>query len=336
MGTSSLIFLVIVGIWVAYLMPQLMRRRETLAQSRSQDRWSAASRLIEPAAAPPRPEGGHRSHAADLLTARAPRPVPAASAADDRLPAASAADDRLPAASAADRLPAASAADRLPPASAADRLAPSGSGARRRRRTLLALTLLAGAGWAARAAGLLDVGVAAALTAPLGLDVLLVLLTARSRRAARRGSGRRSAPRVTGRVSSAPGAPTRAEAGPRSAATGVPAPGRGRDVVDLRESAPEDAPASGPAEPQAGGPQAGADPTGGPQAGPAEDGTWTPVPVPPPMYTMKPVVPRAATIAWLDERDEAAVEVVDVRVAEPLEETIDLDAVLERRRAAGA
>ena len=44
---SSLIFLVIVAIWAAYLLQHWIRRREALATARSVDRFSEAMRVLE-------------------------------------------------------------------------------------------------------------------------------------------------------------------------------------------------------------------------------------------------------------------------------------------------
>ena len=44
---SSLIFVVIIGIWAVYLVQHWVRRREQLATSRSVDRFSAAMRVLE-------------------------------------------------------------------------------------------------------------------------------------------------------------------------------------------------------------------------------------------------------------------------------------------------
>lgn len=54
---SSLIFLTVVGLWAAYLVPHWLRRREQLSACRSVDRFSAAMRVLarraEPAAGAP-------------------------------------------------------------------------------------------------------------------------------------------------------------------------------------------------------------------------------------------------------------------------------------------
>ncbi|MGN6636531.1 MAG: hypothetical protein ACTHJ6_13880, partial [Oryzihumus sp.] len=47
MQPSSLIFLVIIAIWAAYLLQHWVRRREHLATARSVDRFSDAMRVLE-------------------------------------------------------------------------------------------------------------------------------------------------------------------------------------------------------------------------------------------------------------------------------------------------
>ncbi len=49
---SSVIFLVVLGLWAAYLVPHWLRRREDLSASRSVDRFSAAMRVLSRRPAP--------------------------------------------------------------------------------------------------------------------------------------------------------------------------------------------------------------------------------------------------------------------------------------------
>ncbi len=56
MQLSSLIFLVIVAIWAAYLIQHWVRRREHVATARSVDRFSEAMRVLERRSPLPRPE----------------------------------------------------------------------------------------------------------------------------------------------------------------------------------------------------------------------------------------------------------------------------------------
>ncbi len=74
MQPSSLVFLVIIAIWAAYLLQHWVRRREHLAMARSVDRFSDAMRVLERhtplpefAARPPRPE---------VVVKRAKAPIP--------------------------------------------------------------------------------------------------------------------------------------------------------------------------------------------------------------------------------------------------------------------
>ncbi|MDQ6715269.1 MAG: hypothetical protein M3Z83_04085, partial [Actinomycetota bacterium] len=56
MQLSSLIFLVIIAIWAAYLIQHWVRRREHVATARSVDRFSEAMRVLERRSPLPRPE----------------------------------------------------------------------------------------------------------------------------------------------------------------------------------------------------------------------------------------------------------------------------------------
>lgn len=67
-------------------------------------------------------------------------------------------------------------------------------------------------------------------------------------------------------------------------------------------------------------------------------GTWTPVPVPPPTYTLKPAAVRRAVTVDVPEQTRPAVEPAPQPTPQPRHQPVaatwDLDAVLERRRAA--
>lgn len=77
------------------------------------------------------------------------------------------------------------------------------------------------------------------------------------------------------------------------------------------------------------------------------EGAWTPVPVPPPAYTLKQSAPRREVSPLVmgapteviepvtTERDEAAPAVEATEKRTPVEPAIDVQAVLARRRAAG-
>src|SRR3954471_12060981 len=45
---SSLVFVAVVGLWAAYLLPQWIRRRDALGASRTKDRHSGALRVLQP------------------------------------------------------------------------------------------------------------------------------------------------------------------------------------------------------------------------------------------------------------------------------------------------
>jgi hypothetical protein len=83
---SSLVFLAIVGVWAAYLVPTWVRRRVHLAQSRARDRFSAGARVLHRRRVPR--ATAHRSTTA-VLTPSAPdveAPVaPAAAARASRM-----------------------------------------------------------------------------------------------------------------------------------------------------------------------------------------------------------------------------------------------------------
>jgi hypothetical protein len=64
-----------------------------------------------------------------------------------------------------------------------------------------------------------------------------------------------------------------------------------------------------------------------------DDGTWVPVPVPPPTYTLKPVAPRREPAPLEPALDPAAVPQQPAATAQPVSADVDLDSVLERRRA---
>jgi hypothetical protein len=64
-----------------------------------------------------------------------------------------------------------------------------------------------------------------------------------------------------------------------------------------------------------------------------DDGTWVPVPVPPPTYTLKPVAHRAEPAPLEPALDPAAAASQPAAAAQPVAAEVDLDSVLERRRA---
>jgi hypothetical protein len=68
---SSLIFLAILGVWAAYLVPHWLRRRDELSQSRTPDRFSGGLRVLQRRSRKPRPDRAvHRSGDAVLTSPR--------------------------------------------------------------------------------------------------------------------------------------------------------------------------------------------------------------------------------------------------------------------------
>lgn len=263
---SSLIFLVIIGLWGAVLVPHWVRRRSALGGSRVRDRFSDAMRVLT------RRQAARRPHPQARTYVHRPRPE-----AVRRLPAA-------PEPSRPARLPAAG-------------LVLLG---------LLALLLVTVPAVSVAAA----VGVLPFWTPAAALAALLTELVALRLRALRRRQARRQA------VRRRPVAPRRA-------------PVAARDVAQPAVPAASPATVSGAAatEPAPASVELDAD-------------VWTPVPVPPPTYTLKPTAPRRTVAAYVPPVP-AVPSPRPVEVAEPVpgrdeqpQPLWDLDVVLERRRAA--
>jgi hypothetical protein len=182
--------------------------------------------------------------------------------------------------------------------------------ARARRRAVLsaALVVLSAAGWTA--VGLFDVAIVAGAVP----SVLLLVVLALGRRAARAGQrqstgaapaasthlARRDKRRTTGRAVRPSDAVTEVlarVAAERPGAAEVP------DAAERPDAAGADLP----------------------------DGGWVPVPVPVPAYTLKPAVRRAEPPPLVLDEQEVAAEPVTA----PKTGSLDLDAVLARRRASG-
>jgi len=79
---SSVIFLVVLGLWAAYLVPHWLRRREDLSASRSADRFSAAMRVLSRRPAPEERPDRPRTSAHVLAPARATAALPGPSSTD--------------------------------------------------------------------------------------------------------------------------------------------------------------------------------------------------------------------------------------------------------------
>ena len=362
MDISGYVVLGIATLFFLYLMPQLIRSRQDVVDSRVDDRFSADLRILATAGtvgAPPRPvfddDGAPRAYLHD------PRLRTEVSAMN-RPPAlgSRAASTTTPRTSAGTPRPTSAV---TPPASQARAAARAESVRRRRaaarRRLVLTLVLLAATvgAWVAVASGLTGAFVAAVPT------VLLAAVLVLGRRAAIAGQRIEQAWRQEDVRASAEPAQTRApredsEVAVRPALrTGAARPDRRpqarvvadpvTEVIPRIEAAPS---ATGltwhgePTVPDVAEVDVTPAETGRtvPEAA-APEGSWTPVPVPVPTYTLKPQAPRrdAAPLVL----DEPASAVTGAAAASESEDraadggaparALDLDAVLSRRRAAG-
>src|SRR4051794_14504397 len=280
MRPSSFVFVAIVGLWAAHLLPQWIRRREALGASRGGDRHSSALRVLARRRRPP--VLGRSS--APLLPS-----IPVVTAPVVKAPA-----------------PGPASPLRTQPV----RTTPAELAARRRGLVLLALggfTLLSVIG---AVAGAVPAGVAVVSALLLGLDLAALRATAVAAERARAAQAERD--RRTAEIERVRGVRLAREADRAAAvaarADAAPAP----DEVLPVEAAPAAREAV------------------------SADGTWTPVPVPPPTYTLKPVAPR-----WVPAPLEpslapaglpAATAPPVLRLVEE-EPEVDLDSVLARRRA---
>jgi hypothetical protein len=349
---SSLVFALVVGLWAAYLLPQWVRRRESLGHSRVYDRHSQRLRVLP------------RRRPSPSATGPSSRPLLPVSRVDGVPPVRAGARAQARPKALPDVAPVAGRGLVARGASAA-------LAARRRAVVLVGLVLVTAVGWVVVALPSPDVagwvGVPASVV--LGLDLLALRTAARSRarRAARVASARRVAEIVAGaRESAARGdvpADVRSDVRPDVRADGQAggqAGGRadvrpdrarmpGRPVAPMRTVARTAGPRATPAE------RPLVRPTVRPSARPEvaaataapagargwddrrwEDETgeivgverhnpltpddgWAPVAVPTPAYLLKPVIPRRPPVPWTAERDFA--------------DDLDLDAVLARRRA---
>ena len=317
---SSLIFVVILGIW-AYLVQHWVRRREQLATSRSLDRFSEAMRVLERRA--PDPDRAARPTTRPYVVA----PAAAATAAARGQPPGGR-HEQAP--TPVPTEPPSDPSSRRRDASA-PRPDPPDPGWRRRRM------------WAAHVFGTLLLWPTLTVTALFVLDLLLV----RSARAPSRRAppaGRLAAPRtgrggpyparlpLLGRAraawagSSGAARPAVPAATSRSAARDGPvgdagaarpsvvaskwSRGRGRLCRDARQEAITEVILL--------------------------EGSWEPVAVPPPTYTMKAKADRpvAAPVGSLPPESDSAPSGSRLQPAIDIDE-FDLDSVLDRRRADG-
>ncbi|MDM7830645.1 hypothetical protein [Cellulomonas edaphi] len=309
--------LALVVLWVAYLVPHKLRHRQQLLESRADDRYSDALRVV---AVSDRSGRSLRTSEARRPAARSTtglltpgKGVPVRRSGPDTggttVDRPTATQDRI----------ATEAARRTAQARAAHAAATARRGAAARRRGMLAgfLTLATVAGWVVA-------GVAPAVTWVAGAipTVLLATVVVLGRRAV-----------LAGRAADVAWE-NRQAAEARAAAARTATPARGTLVA--RSAAPGRAvrPSNTDTEMFAAvvidSPAADAD-------------GWSPVPVPRPTYTMKAPAPRREPAALENLEGSTAVRPAEdarteVRVAEPVAETtgsIDLDAVLAKRRASG-
>ena len=338
MQPSSLVFVAIIAVWAAILLPLWVSSREALGHSRGADRDSEHMRML--AWRETRPASTGTPSSAPLLNAsprgRGDAPVITAG--------------RGPGLS---EPHAASGFTRAVRAAASPRVSAAG----RRARVLATLTVFALTSWAVAALPQVPAWVAVPATGLLLVDVLVLVATGRRRVSRRRVQARRVAmgvvaaqQRTAVRRPRAAGAVPRQERSTVAASSGSSVPSA-RSVHDETDASTDrldlDAIAAAAAAAAA-------------TTGPGGD-TWTPVPVPRPTYMLKPVVHRAdppplvdpadaeslitsATTPQAVERPAPVAETPEPRVAAASGElrpwevehtwADDLDVFLARRRAA--
>ena len=348
--------LALVGLWIAYLVPHKLRHRQQLLESRADDRFSEALRVVAVSDRRIRQEaasaecGPPASSTAGLLTPGKGLPVATGSATGGTtVDRPHGTQDRITA----------DAARRAAQARAARAASVARRGAAARRRALLAGVLLVAsvAGWAAVGISPVVTWVAGAVPTVLLGSVLVLgrraVLAGREADEAwqrkisderRMASGPRTgamravataAPTTTTTVTAPAEAPPAFVTGravhPSDASTEVFA----RIVEDKGESA-------GPARHAS----TGQVPVVRASADTTEDDAWSPVPVPRPTYTMKASAPRRepaplenleGSTATRTAEAEAPAVTERAPLEPPVETTgsIDLNAVLAKRRAAG-
>jgi len=316
-SSSSLVFVAIIVGWAAYLLPQWVRRREALSQSRGRDRHSSGLRLLSRRI---------RTAAGPSTTPILPDPRNVSDLGVD--PLVDPSEAQVPVPSAAAGHP----SDRARPSAAA-------VAARRRARVLSWLLVLTATAWTASVAVPAAEVVGWIVTGLLLLDLAALVVTGR-RRAVRRATVERDR-RHQVQLARREAAARRAER-EAALATAAPATAPSADGAAVPSSTPAPTPRPERASERV--------------ARELEEGmsaVWTPVPVPPPTYTLKPAVPRPEP-APLDlpvdpaptPTDPAAASAADTpdaaagaRGKRPWDDDrtfadeLDLDAVLARRRA---
>ncbi len=361
MDLDGLVVIAVAGLWIAYLVPHHLRHRQQLLEARADDRFSERLRVLRVAE-------GTRAEAApgrSTATATEQRVLlhPGRRREDGSMHRPHAAADRV----SADAARRSSAARAARAASLARRAAAA------RRRALLSAVLLVAAlaAWGGLALG--GLGLLAAATP----SVLLLAVLGLGRRAVLAGR-RADAAWAAGQGTAASSAPARPAARPAAARPAAPPaaarPARTSPASSVvgRAVHPSEAvteviiPAGGLVPAQADGPAAGAAPATparvapslrvdvsgeslapvAAEADPMVDsgvGTWVPVPVPPPAYTLKPTARPQEPAPLPVQAPAATVPPASARVAsdssveEPRPTTggLALDAILARRRAAG-
>jgi hypothetical protein len=347
---SSLIFAVIIGIWAVYLVQHWVRRREQLATSRSVDRFSAAMRILERRApipvALPAGQSQNRAYVVASAAVRTPARVSAsagsAGSSTGSSKGSSKAGDSRPEVAMSSHDRAQSTASRsAPPAPGA---AAGGASASRPTRTVvprrthrvravILLTLLVGtpAVWAAHVFGTLLLWPTVTVTVLFVVDLMLVRSAARHEAAARRRISRRPAARSA--ATRRPAAHTRAgnpaQTSARTAAKTFPA------AASMSLSTRSTPAASS---------STSALPVGEVRPMHSQDaitevivldGGWEPVAVPPPTYTMKAKADRPAESRAPMQADSESAPSREPLVPAVAVDELDLDSVLDRRRAAG-
>ena len=311
---SSLIFVAIIAIWAAYLLGHWVRRRDQLVTARSIDRFSNAMRVLErrgpaplarpvaptyvvtPARVPARPVGTAAAVVAPALVPARSGRTSAAVVAPPPSARTSAAVVAPPPSARTSAAVVAPAFAWPPPARTSARVA----AVRRRTRLLAALVAVTLASWSLVVLAVLPWWGAAAVSG------LLIAMVARLRSTARR--QRRRAAVVQRRANARAG-----RRDVRQVVGQVVASREQRLACAVERAAAVTTPTAAPAP----------EPHAEPKSQTAQlDGGWSPVPVPPPTYTLKPKAPTVVR-----------------PVAAPVAESpaaFDLDEILERRIASGA
>jgi hypothetical protein len=162
----------------------------------------------------------------------------------------------------------------------------------RRARVLAGLLLATTISWLGAALSLLPTTIAVVATTLLVADLVALRSVAKAREAAR--SRHPSAARQPARASAADGVAARPDGGTvevRAAPAGGRRPLARTAGAPLRRTLPPAEAARRPAARRVG--ERAAEAAEAAEAGrPTSDGTWMPIPVPPPTYTLKPMAPR--------------------------------------------